>query len=273
MPRPGAPGRGRRGGRARGGPVGQPGGARRGVGDGARSPRRGRRPRSRAAPRPSEARGRVVRGEDVEQARRGERRGGTLPECEPPRRRFGAPIITAMPAAWLAAAAVAEVGNSAMRAPWRAEAATCASVVSSWLASTAPSRRASATAAASWSAPTRAPSAAMPATCAAELLLGHAVAALGVGAQRRELGELALAGGVVHQADDADAVALGELGQLLGQGLGADLGAQVQPVADAQPPGAVQPHDLGGERPGVLARSPCGRPRPASRRAARRRPW
>ena len=45
----------------------------------------------------------------------------------------------------------------------------------------------------------------------------------------------------------------GELGELLDQGLGADLGAQVQAVADAQEAGVAEPVDAGGEGAGVLA--------------------
>ena len=69
-----------------------------------------------------------------------------------------------------------------------------------------------------------------------ELGLGHGAAAGGVVAQLVDVGELALARGVVHQADDADAVVGREGGELVLEGLGADLGAQVQAVADAQAP-------------------------------------
>ena len=91
----------------------------------------------------------------------------TLPECEPPRSRFGAPAITAMPCARQARAASSVVGNSATRAPWAAEVATCSGVVSSWLASVAPRRRVSATTAASWRAPWRACRPVILAMCAA----------------------------------------------------------------------------------------------------------
>ena len=62
----------------------------------------------------------------------------TFPEWEPPRSRFGAPIITAIPASRQACAASSVVGNSAKRQPCSAETATCAASVSSWLAITAP---------------------------------------------------------------------------------------------------------------------------------------
>ena len=175
----------------------------------------------------------------------------TLPECEPPRMRLGAPIITAMPCRRQAAAASAVVGNSAMRAPWAADASTCASVASSWLASVAPSRRAASTAAVSWRAPIRAPSARQAGDVRLELVLVHRRGGWRVGAQLGDVGELPLTGRVVHEAEDADAVLGAELGELLDQGLRADLGAQVQPVADAQRPGTAQAVDLGGERPGV----------------------
>ncbi len=89
----------------------------------------------------------------------------TLPECEPPRTRFGAPIITAIPPAREAAAAARVVGNSAMRIPSAVEAATWASVASSWLASVAPNRRAAAIASLRCRAALRSPSALISATC------------------------------------------------------------------------------------------------------------
>ena len=135
--------------------VGEAGGAR---------PARRSRPRARAARSPvrspepdraeQQARRRVVRRQDVEQAlRRRARRPRRCPNASrraagsarpsSPRRR--APGRRAPPRPWS--------GNSAIRAPCPAEAATCAAVVSSWLARTAPSRRAAATAAASCRAP------------------------------------------------------------------------------------------------------------------------
>ena len=121
-----------------------------------------------------------------------------------------------------------------MRAPWPAETATCAAVVSSWLASVAPSRRASATAAASWRGAVPGLQVDHPRDVRRELGLGHRPAAGGVVAQLVDVGELPLAGRVVHQADDADVVLGAEVGELVLERLGADLGAQVQQVADAQ---------------------------------------
>ena len=66
-----------------------------------------------------------------------------------------------------------------------------------------------------------------------------------------EVGELALARRMIHQADDADPVAVRELAELLGQRLGTDLGAQMQMVADAQGARRAQAADLAGERAGI----------------------
>ena len=65
--------------------------------------------------------------------------------------------------------------------------------------------------------------------------------------------ELPFAGRVVHQADDADAVLGAELVQLVDQGFRADLGAQVQEMADPQGALGAQPEDLVGQRPGIFA--------------------
>ena len=139
----------------------------------------------------------------------------TLPECEPPRIRLGAPIITAMPCARQAAAASAVVGNSAMRAPWPAEAATCAArgvvVAGERRAEAARARRPPRPRAA------RRCGAPMPVRqrdVGLELVLVHAAPAGGVVAELGDVGELPLAGGVVHQAEDADPVRGGELVEL-----------------------------------------------------------
>ena len=130
----------------------------------------------------------------------------TLPECEPPRMQVrGADHHRDAVRRGRRRRPRAVVGNSAMRAPWPAEAATWAAVASSWLASVAPRRRAPATAAASWRAPLRGAESRQAGDVGLELGLVHAAAAGGVVAQLGDVGELALAGGVVHQADDADA--------------------------------------------------------------------
>ena len=90
----------------------------------------------------------------------------TLPECDPPRITFGAPIMIAMPRSRQASAASTVVGNSAKPTPSAPLRATCSSVVSSWLASTAPIRRASSTAPASCRVPYSACSPFRCATCA-----------------------------------------------------------------------------------------------------------
>ena len=86
-----------------------------------------------------------------------------------------------------------------------------------------------------------------------ELGLGHPAPAGGVVAELGDVGELPLPGGVVHQADDADPVGGVELVELRLERLGAELGAQVQPVADAQRIGVVEPSERAGERARVLA--------------------
>ena len=122
-----------------------------------------------------------------------------------------------------------------MRAPWAAEAATCAAVASSWLASVGAEpdgggdggglvARAVAAADRDQARRRAAANSASVIACRPCSVVAH----LG------DVGELALAGGVVHQADDADAVVRAEFGELLLQRLRADLGAQVQAVADAQ---------------------------------------
>jgi hypothetical protein len=70
-----------------------------------------------------------------------------------------------------------------------------------------------------------------------EGVVRHAVALQREAPQRGELPELPLSRRMVHQAEDADPVLGTELVQLLPERLGADLGAQVQPVANAQCPG------------------------------------
>ena len=65
--------------------------------------------------------------------------------------------------------------------------------------------------------------------------------------------ELTLAGGVVHQTDDADLVFRPELGQFLHQRLGTDLGAQVQKMADLQGPLATKIKDFVRQCPRIFA--------------------
>ena len=86
-----------------------------------------------------------------------------------------------------------------------------------------------------------------------ELGIRQALLAADIVAQLADVAELAFAGGVVHQADDADAVPGAELGHLLGQGLGTDLGAQVQEMADPQRPLGAQAQDLVGQGAGIFA--------------------
>ena len=74
---------------------------------------------------------------------------------------------------------------------------------------------------------------------------GHVLFAHDILGQLVQIAELTLTGGVVHQADDADAVLGAELFQLGDQGLGTHLGAQVQIVADPQGPFVAQRPELG----------------------------
>ena len=107
-----------------------------------------------------------------------------------------------------------------------------------------------------------------------ELRLGHARGGRSHSRELGDVGELPLARGVVHQADDADPVLGAELGELLDQRLRAGLGAQVQPVADAQRCRRACSRLISrGERPGVRAVAGLAAADAASRPAARRRPW
>ena len=62
----------------------------------------------------------------------------------------------------------------------------------------------------------------------------HAALFRDIGLERGQVAELALAGGVIHQADDADAILGAEGGHFLEQGFRTDLGAQVQEMADLE---------------------------------------
>ena len=84
-----------------------------------------------------------------------------------------------------------------------------------------------------------------------ERLVRHAVLALHVFRQLGDVAELALAGGVVHQADQLDPVARVELVQLGHQRLRTDLGAQVDVVADPKRVGRDHGQDFRREGAGV----------------------
>ena len=67
-----------------------------------------------------------------------------------------------------------------------------------------------------------------------EVIVIHATLLSDIGAQGGQVAELALAGGVIHQADDPDTVIGRETGQFFEQGFRTNLCAQVQEVADLE---------------------------------------
>ena len=80
-----------------------------------------------------------------------------------------------------------------------------------------------------------------------------AVLAADVILQLRQVAKLPLTRGVVHQADDADAVIGAELGQFGYQRFRTDLGPQVQKMADPQRAPGPQIQDLIRQRAGIFA--------------------
>ena len=126
-------------------------------------------------------------------------RAEALPECEPPRTTFGAPITVAMPASREAAAASSVVGNSAIETPSRCASATSSSVVSSWLARVSPWALAISTMRGRFASARSRPTRWRSRTTSSSSRLRLAGLAAVVDEVLVEVAELALAGRVVHQ--------------------------------------------------------------------------
>ena len=127
-------------------------------------------------------------------------RAEALPECEPPRTTFGAPITVAMPTARDAAAASSVVGNSAIVTPSGWARATSSGVVSSWLASAMPRALAISTMRGRFSS-ARACRLSGAAGQLLDLGRGTSRFAAVIGEIFFEIAELALSRRVVHQRD------------------------------------------------------------------------
>ena len=162
-------------------------------------------------------------------------RAATLPEWEPPRTIFGAPISTCSPARREAVAASAVVGNSATVTPCSTASATWSSVASSWLARTMPRCAAHLGQRPAVVARKVAGARLTLRHQGVELRIRHAGLALVVGAIGLHAGELALAGRVVHQRDQPDPRLPGENRERLEDIRCTDLAAEVNEVVSPQP--------------------------------------